>query len=579
MNNIIDLKDRLMLMQFDRIEKPEFVLQKRHDWIYYGKNNDYPKYLVDLYNQNAYHGAIINAKARYVFGGGFVVKSDVNSATAAEIRGKLEAVKANDTLRSVALDYELFDGFTIEVLGGKGNIKNVSFNHIDFSKIRSNEDGSEFAYTSFWLKGKTPNNKFEESEDFEVLPKYIDDKVLPKSLYYYKTNRAGMCALDDVYPLPNYMQGITCIETDIEITNFHYNNVKNGFSAGKMIVFKNGIPTTEEKGALERQFKGKFNGSENGGEIVMAWINQGQEAPEILNLSSNDLDKQFKELAIDLQQKIFTTHQVTSPMLFGIREQGQLSGRNEMLDAWELFNKTYIQPRQKVLLEVFERLFLSIGIPKGMIEISTLKPLDIQIDSSTIIANMTRAEIREKAGLPKEETPTPTPQPTQMTKQISPNDVLNAFKKVGKSKKEYDIILTKDMHFSSINDLLIDEIRTLQEFEDAETQDVLESTIKDVSKTNVAKIMRKAKIQVMYSYEWRPEVPRNQRNTAAHPSREFCQQVMDLDRFFASYEINEISREFGYDVFERAGGFWNRGGTIDPQCRHYWKKNIVRKKI
>jgi hypothetical protein len=43
-------------------------------------------------------------------------------------------------------------------------------------------------------------------------------------------------------------------------------------------------------------------------------------------------------------------------------------------------------------------------------------------------------------------------------------------------------------------------------------------------------------------------------------------------------DIQRMSGVLGYSVLDRAGGFWNRNGKIDYQCRHEWYANIVTKK-
>jgi hypothetical protein len=83
---------------------------------------------------------------------------------------------------------------------------------------------------------------------------------------------------------------------------------------------------------------------------------------------------------------------------------------------------------------------------------------------------------------------------------------------------------------------------------------------------------------IRYSYEWRPEIPANERNTAAHPSREFCKALMALDKVYSRADIEQISNRLGYSVFDRQGGWWNDDGDIKPHCRHTWVSQVVIKK-
>ena len=46
------------------------------------------------------------------------------------------------------------------------------------------------------------------------------------------------------------------------------------------------------------------------------------------------------------------SHRVTSPMLFGIKTEGQLGGRSELIEAYEAFQTSYIEPRQNQLIEL-----------------------------------------------------------------------------------------------------------------------------------------------------------------------------------------------------------------------------------
>jgi hypothetical protein len=84
---------------------------------------------------------------------------------------------------------------------------------------------------------------------------------------------------------------------------------------------------------------------------------------------------------------------------------------------------------------------------------------------------------------------------------------------------------------------------------------------------------------VRYSYEWRSDIPGNERNSADHPSRVFCARLMQLDRLYSRAEIEAISARLGYSVFDRRGGWWTQpNGNHSPSCRHRWFSQVVIKK-
>jgi hypothetical protein len=62
--------------------------------------------------------------------------------------------------------------------------------------------------------------------------------------------------------------------------------------------------------------------------------------PEILDLSGGDFAIKYQALNDTVQQEIFVGHKITSPMLFGVRVEGQLGGRSEMIDAYNIFQNT-----------------------------------------------------------------------------------------------------------------------------------------------------------------------------------------------------------------------------------------------
>lgn len=74
---------------------------------------------------------------------------------------------------------------------------------------------------------------------------------------------------------------------------------------------------------------------------------------------------------------------------------------------------------------------------------------------------------------------------------------------------------------------------------------------------------------VKYSYEWKENVPENERDTPEHPSRPFCKKLIELNRVYTRADIESLSAQLGYSVFDHCGG---------EGCRHRWvRKTIVKK--
>jgi len=63
----------LNVLTFAEARQPEYQEKKGENggYIEFGKKNDYPNYLVDLFSKSAKHNAIIKSKVNYITGNGF----------------------------------------------------------------------------------------------------------------------------------------------------------------------------------------------------------------------------------------------------------------------------------------------------------------------------------------------------------------------------------------------------------------------------------------------------------------------------------------------------------------------------
>src|SRR3990167_203784 len=394
-----EIRETFSVLKFDAQKPPLFLEVKGKEWVSFGANNDYPYYLIDLYNRSAKHNAIINGKVMYVLGGGWE-SSDGDSEN---LKGFIERANPYESLdevtRKVITDYELFDGFAIEVIWDRGGQSLASLSHVDFCNVRVNKEGSEFYYTKNWfIKGtdgsKRKNREPEESDDWQVYTPYSSLKKKGKQLLYVKAFRPDL----GEYPLPSYIGAVQYIDVDTEIANYHYSNLKNGFSASYMLKFYNGVPTDEEKKKIEAQIKEKLAGSGNAGKFFLNFSDGKDRSAEIEVIPMSESDDQFQALNLTVQQELFSGHRVTSPMLFGIKTEGQLGGRTELIEANELFQNTYVRPRQQYIESIFASLSEDSGI-KGELRLKKLEPIGIDYFAPEVWNVLSRTDKLERIGL------------------------------------------------------------------------------------------------------------------------------------------------------------------------------------
>ena len=374
---------KLNYLQFENHKLPEFKEVKGREFVFFGENNLYPQYLIELYTRCSTHNAVITGKAQMIKGKGF--EETPNNAKFIANSGGYEDL--NYILYKTSTDLELFGGFALEITFGMVGGQIAAVNHIDISKLRLTKDKQVVMYSENWAIGSRA-----EKKTFRVW----HDKAPRQGtyIYYYKQYRTGI----DCYPVPEYIGSIAAIETDVEINNFHLNDIKQGFAGGTMVNFNNGIPNNPEKlREIERKLKNKFAGTDNAGGIVINFSDSPDKKPDILPLNGNDLDKRFEQLRKDTTQEIFIGHKVVSPMLFGVKNDAAFS-RTEYIDAFELFHVNYIQYKQKCLEEAFEYLGSINGVTEMHIQ-SLDKPLGQVWSEQTLTTVMTKDEIRETLGL------------------------------------------------------------------------------------------------------------------------------------------------------------------------------------
>lgn len=404
---------KVVNMQFDIQKPPTFKEQRGKDWIMYGIDkpyvNLYPQFLIDLYNRSAKHNAIVSAKSEFISANGFEVD---DKGLSVESRARLERFintvnedeSLNDLLPKVTTDLEVFNGFALEAIPKKSGV-GVNLYHVPFQNIRSNKDNTEFYVSEDWKKSRP---------EYETHDAFDWSKPNSGGIIYVKMYRPST----EVYPIPSYIGAIPYILTDIEIANFHYNAIKNGFTGGTLINLLNGEPETEDaKRDIYRDITNKMAGTDNANSIILNFADGKERAAEVISLRGNDFDKQFNILNDTVRKEIFSGHKITDPQLFGIFKDGAFSNASELADSWALFQNTYIEKRQRFVEQLFNDIAVSLGM-EGRLSILKVEPVNVQLSEATVVSVMTRAEIRERAGLPKEEEEPAQQQPVAPTAQF-----------------------------------------------------------------------------------------------------------------------------------------------------------------
>lgn len=385
----------IVVLKFADSKIPVFRETRNKDYIKYGENNAYPEYLTYLFDKSGKHGAIIGGKAKYIFGEGFENGDFVVNRLGESL---------NDIGKKAILDVEIYGGFKLEVIWNRGG-KIGEIYHVDYSTLRKGKCGGYYYKETWNIRGYDgrliDNNKEEET----LMPDFNPSKPFGSQIYAYNEYRP----MTRFYPLPSYIACNNYVETDIEISKFYLSSIRNGMMPSKMLQFYMGDPGEEKKKALERSFTNKFAGSENAGKFLLVFNPGGKDKTvDVDDLSGTELDKMFIELNKTCQQEIFSGHQVTSPMLFGIKTEGQLGGTTELKTAYELFVNTYAKPKANAFNKEMNYL-LRYSMYAGVYELSPTDPVGWAIPDELLVQAVTPDEVRAKLGLPVIEKPADSP--------------------------------------------------------------------------------------------------------------------------------------------------------------------------
>jgi hypothetical protein len=618
----------VIAVEFANDKIPVFVEPKTQDkipFVKYGETNDYPEFLLTLFNRSAKHNAILTSKQSYIKGQGFYFdQTNMQGEEIAALQGFIDSPNEYESLDEIMgktdLDNEIFGGFYLRIIKNKGNEK-FQIYHQDYCKVRSNKDNSKFYISDYWLTPEGAENTNIKKDQYITLPAYEEGKNQKDSLFYYKSYRPGL----QTYTLPEYIGAVPAIITDAEIANFHRAEIQNGFKGSKMIIFKNGVPSDEEMKSTEKRMKAKFAPTDKAGVFVIDFIDDPDRVPEILDLSAGDFADKYNALNKTIQEEIFVGHKITSPMLFGVRVEGQLGGRNEMVDAYNLFQNTYVAPKQATQ----EMVYNYFAPVKGKLKIKPTEPIMPSFSETTLEKLLTTDEMREIIGrkpkdplIPTVAQSSATPTPIQEVRLVKDKfttckhdfaddqvdyevfakygEPIESFTSVKKVKQVFSVQdfldkldegildLIKKTPKISIEDLVkilkVDKTKIESSIEkligDGLIDKGLNVTVKGTDKT----IPSFEELYIRYRYALRPDAPNL---LPGGESRAFCDSMMNNPRYFSKQDIEMIGEELGqiygipnYDAFRRKGGWYhdpNKDVNL-PFCRHVWNSELVKRK-
>ena len=347
------------------------IEQNLKGFIKYGVYNDFPEYLIYLFNNSAINNTAINATVDAIVGEGLVC----DQSHLLDIANQ-DGESWNDIFKKTALDYKLYGGYAWEVIWSKDRTRIAEVYHVDYSWLRAKEKNTRGKIPGYYISdewaekyrfGGSGGGMYNQvassgiSSDLPYLPAFNPRKNQeePKQIFVYCPYRPGQ----KYYPLPDYVGALKVIDLDSEIDTFHISNIRNGLSPSLAITtFTNADP--DERQEIEQMLRLQYQGAGNAGAMMYMDVDSPENAPIITPITNNGSDDYYISINQMVTEKILTAHRITSPEIFGIMTPGKLGGKDEVTDAYLLFINTVVRPYQQTLLSEVEN-FMHLMYPSA----------------------------------------------------------------------------------------------------------------------------------------------------------------------------------------------------------------------
>lgn len=336
--------DKMNFSIFDGQAKvvPTFIEKENtgKPYLNYGIDNRFPNYLWELYLRSAILQSIINGTADYVGGDGINYSMDTTIQRLKEQANK-DGETLDDIIKKITVDYLIFGGFAMQIIYNK--LQEISEIYwLDFRNCRRGKDNDKVYYSDDWVK---------HANDYVTYNLFNPDVKKGTSVFYFNGHITR-----GIYPIPRYNGALSAIETSTEISKFHLNSILNNFSGNFIINFNNGQPSNDVQEEIERKVKQKFAGADNAGKFLIAFNDSKENGVTVERIQDDSFDKKYETLRTDTYKEIFVAFRAI-PQLFGYSLEGTAFNKQEFSEAFELYNKTTVEPIQKDLKRTFNKIF------------------------------------------------------------------------------------------------------------------------------------------------------------------------------------------------------------------------------
>jgi hypothetical protein len=523
------MESNVKFVQLSSYTSPVVSENARKGWVEYGDDNDYFNYLINRYNGSPTNNAVISGVIDMVFGKGI---DATDSAKNPQGYLQLKKLIKDEELKKVINDYYMLGNGAFQVIYNKDKSKIVEVYHMPVETLRAEKCNAEgeveaYYYAYDWSEVRS-------KKGVERIPAFgygaQGDKV---EILYFRPYRSGSYYYSPV----DYQGALPYAELEGEIANYHINNIKNGLAPSMIVNMNNGVPPAEERDIIESQIKQKWSGSSNAGKFILSFNDSSDSAASIEPVQLSEASAQYEFLSRESQQKVLVGHRITSPMLFGVKDQTGLGNNaDEIKTAFQLFDNSVIRPKQEQVIAALDKIlgFNNVSLNLYFVTLAPIEFTDTEeVNNVEVIEEETG--VKMAAEMPE-----------------GYDDIADDLIALGEDVdlEEWELVDERDVDYEQ--EEALDKMMGFASTGTARPNAKSEQDGENVEGT---------KFLVRYKYEG-----------SKSPQREFCRKMMSAGKLYRKEDIirmdnQAVNQGFGPDGASTYSVWLYKGGA---RCKHKW---------
>ena len=535
--------NNLHIINLSKYTTPIIEENKQDNIVEYGSDNNYFQYLIDRSVGSTTNNSIIRGVANMVYGKGL---DALDSNRKPEQYASMKILLKPKDVKRVISDRKKLGMGALQVTYKGKKVDEVT--HFPMETLRAgicNEDGEvdKWYYHPDWINRQRSDKLIE-------FPIFGSTNGKKSEIYIIQSYAAGF----KYYSPCDYVGALPYAVLEEEIADYLINDTINGFSGTKVVNFNNGIPDVQKQREIKRDINNKLTGA-RGEKVIVAFNNDAESATTVTDLPLDNAPEHYQYLSDECRNKLITGHNITSPLLIGVREAGGGLGSNadEIKNSSLFFDNIVIKPLQEEILDAFSEI-LAVNDISLKLYFRTIQPLEF-IDADGLDKETKEEETGIKA--------------MKMAKEnegFEDDDMLDALRGETMDLEDLELVDVREVS---------DENESIEEWVKRKIKETTLSKLAAFIKSapNGDSTLDKSFYKVRYTYQERH---------SSDNSRTFCKTMMrrtgkgvvyrkeDVDQ--ASFQ--GVNKEFGhkkqnYSLFRFKGGV---------NCGHFWQEELYRVK-